>query len=159
MTDSALKASLHMSIHNYHSNNSTLYKNPIQYHMKANTHLQIESSLSGKITKLEEGYAEVWLHTTKQMAADTHGLVHGGFIFSAADYAAMVAVNDPYVVLGASSCRFLAPVKVGNAVRLQASVIGKKGKKREVEVRAFVDRDTVFEGSFTTFVLDKHVLK
>jgi acyl-coenzyme A thioesterase PaaI-like protein len=44
------------------------------------------------------------------MAADQRGLVHGGFTFGLADYAAMVAVNDPNVVLGAAEVRFLAPV-------------------------------------------------
>ena len=126
--------------------------------MKLNTHLNIDTSLCGKVIKLEEGYAEVLLHTTQQMAVDMQGLVHGGFIFGAADYAAMSAVNDPYVVLGASSSKFIAPVKVGDAVICKASVVSIKGKKSEVEVEAFVNEKLIFEGSFTTFVLPAHVL-
>ena len=45
--------------------------------MKPNTHLNINNSLCGKVTKLEENYAEVLLHTTQQMSADSQGLVHG----------------------------------------------------------------------------------
>lgn len=126
--------------------------------MQLNTHLNIDRSLCGKVTKLEEGYAEVLLHTTRQMGADAHGLVHGGFIFGAADYAAMSAVNDPYVVLGASTSKFIAPVKVGDAVLCKACVVSEKGKKKEVSVKAFVADKLVFEGSFTTFMLEKHVL-
>ena len=63
--------------------------------MTLSTHLDIDTTLCGKVTKLEPRYAEVLLHTTHQMSADTEGLVHGGFIFGAADYAAMCAVNDP----------------------------------------------------------------
>lgn len=126
--------------------------------MQLNTHLHINTSLCGKVTKLQENYAEVLLHTTQQMAADSQGLVHGGFIFGAADYAAMSAVNDPYVVLGASSSKFIAPVKVGDAVLCKASVVNTKGKKAEVEVEAFVNEKLVFEGNFTTFVLSSHVL-
>ena len=126
--------------------------------MQLNTHLNINTSLCGKVTKLQENYAEVLLHTTQQMAADMQGLVHGGFIFGAADYAAMSAVNDPYVVLGASSSKFIAPVKVGDAVICKASVVSIKGKKAEVEVEAFVNEKLVFEGNFTTFVLPAHVL-
>ncbi len=126
--------------------------------MKLNTHLNINTSLCGKVTKLQENYAEVLLHTTQQMTADRQGLVHGGFVFGAADYAAMSAVNDPLVVLGASSSKFLAPVKVGDVVLCKAIVVSEKGKKREVEVQAFVNEKLIFEGSFTTFVLDKHVL-
>lgn len=126
--------------------------------MQLKTHLNINTSLCGKVTKLEENYAEVLQHTTQHMAADTEGLVHGGFIFGAADYAAMSAVNDPYVVLGASSSKFTAPVKVGDAVLCKASVVNSKGKKAEVEVEAFVNEKLVFEGHFTTFVLPSHVL-
>ncbi len=127
--------------------------------MQLNTHLNIDTSLCGKVTKLQENYAEVLLHTTQQMTVDKQGLVHGGFIFGVADYAAMSAVNDPFVVLGASNSRFLAPVKVGDAVLCQASVVSEKGKKREVEVQAFVNEKLVFEGYFTTFVLSQHVLE
>jgi acyl-coenzyme A thioesterase PaaI-like protein len=126
--------------------------------MQLNTHLNIDTSLCGKVTKLEEGYAEVLLHTTQQMTADAQGLVHGGFVFGAADYAAMSAVNDPYVVLGASSSKFIAPVKVGDAVLCKARVVHTKGKKSVVEVEAFVNEKLVFEGDFTTFVLSSHVL-
>jgi acyl-coenzyme A thioesterase PaaI-like protein len=126
--------------------------------MQQNTHLSIDISLCGKVTKLEKNYAEVLLHTTRQMAADTHGLIHGGFLFGAADYAAMCAVNDPYVVLGAASSKFIAPVKAGDVVLCQAAVSSEKGKKKMVNGQAFGSGRLVFEGSFTTFVLDKHVL-
>ena len=126
--------------------------------MQLNTHLNIDTSLCGKVVHLEEGYAEVLLHTTQQMTADKQGLVHGGFVFGATDYAAMSAVNDPYVVLGASTSKFTAPVKVGEAVLCKATVVHKKGKKISVNVQAFVSEKLVFEGDFTTFVLDGHVL-
>ena len=126
--------------------------------MQPNTHLNIETSLCGKVIKLQEGYAEVLLHTTHQMVVDKEGLVHGGFIFGAADYAAMSAVNDPYVVLGSSSSKFIAPVKVGDVVLCKATVASEKGKKKVLEVQAFVSEKLVFEGSFTTFVLANHVL-
>jgi acyl-coenzyme A thioesterase PaaI-like protein len=126
--------------------------------MQLNTHLNIDTSLCGKVIKLEEGYAEVLLYTTQQMTADVQGLVHGGFVFGAADYAAMSAVNDPYVVLGASSSKFIAPVKVGDTVVCKAKVVNTKGKKSTVEVMAYVNEKLVFEGDFTTFVLPSHVL-
>ena len=126
--------------------------------MKLNTHLNINTALCGKVTKLEKNYAEILLHTTQQMSADEQGLVHGGFIFGAADYAAMVAVNDPFVVLGSASSKFIAPVKVADVVLFKAKIGTEKGRKKEVSVEAFVNDKLVFEGVFTTFVLDKHVL-
>jgi len=126
--------------------------------MTLNTHIEINNALCGKVTKLAVGYAEVLLHTTQQMSADAQGLVHGGFVFGAADYAAMCAINDPYVVLGFSSSKFVAPVKVGDVVLCKATVSSEKGKKKVVYVQALVSEKLVFEGSFTTFVLDEHVL-
>jgi len=126
--------------------------------MQLQTHLDIDTSLCGKVTKLDLGYAEVLLHTTQHMSVDRYGLVHGGFVFGAADFSAMSAVNDPNVVLGASESRFIAPVRVGDAVVCKAQVVSEKGKKREVSVQAFVESNLVFEGRFTTFVLDRHVL-
>lgn len=126
--------------------------------MKLNTHLNINTALCGKVIKLEEGYAEVLLHTTQQMSVDNEGLVHGGFVFTAADNAAMSAVNDPLVVLGSANSKFIAPVKAGDVVLCKATVLRQRGKKREVTVQAFVNEKLVYDGSFTTFILDKHVL-
>ena len=123
------------------------------------THLSINSTLIGKLTSLSTDHAKVLLHTTRQMAADAQGLVHGGFLFSAADYAAMCAANDPFVVLGAASTKFVAPVRVGDAVLFEATVVKTKGKKREVSVVGSVEGARVFEGSFTAFVLEGHVLE
>jgi len=126
--------------------------------MQLNTHLNVEASLCGKVIKVQERYAEVLLHTTRQMTADKQGLVHGGFIFGAADYVAMAAVNDPYVVLGSASSKFIVPVKVGDVVLCKATVVSEKGKKKVVDVQAFVEYKLVFEGTFTTFILDTHIL-
>lgn len=126
--------------------------------MELNTHLNIDTSLCGKVIKLQENYAEVLLHTTNKMRVDVQGLVHGGFVFSAADFTAMSAVNDPFVVLGSSSSKFIAPVRVGDVVLFKANISSEKGKKKSVEVEAFVKEKLVFEGSFITFVLDTHVL-
>ena len=123
------------------------------------THKLINERFSGKIIEVSENRAKSILHTNIDMVADETGLIHGGFIFSAADYAAMVAVNDPNVVLGASECRFVAPVRKGESVVFEANVVSTKGKKRIVEVKASVDSKEVFSGRFTTFVLDRHVLE
>lgn len=50
------------------------------------------------------------------MKVDSHGLIHGGFLFGAADYASMLAVNDPNVVLASAEVRFLRPLKSGDTV-------------------------------------------
>ena len=123
------------------------------------THEMLNSSLSGDLEKLEDGYALVRLYTTEDMRADKLGLVHGGYIFSAADFAAMAAVNEPNVVLAGCDCQFLSPVRVGDEVKVEAKVRHKEGRKRNVSVTAHVYDIKVFEAEFKTVVTEQHVLK
>ncbi len=81
--------------------------------MEIRTHKLASERLLGKPVKVGPPEAEVILETTEEMAVDEYGLVHGGFTFGLADYAAMLAVNEPTVVLGKAEVRFLKPVKVG----------------------------------------------
>ncbi|SFV69674.1 Hot dog fold protein HP0420 [hydrothermal vent metagenome] len=123
------------------------------------THERINQDLCGEVIKLEQGYVELRLTTTPEMIADEVGLIHGGFIFSAADYAAMLAVNERNVVLVASDCQFLSPVKFHDEVNFVARVRHKEGRKRNVHVEGFVLEIKVFEGEFKTVITDRHVLK
>ena len=66
--------------------------------MEPKTHLGADPALCGHIVEIGQGSARVALDTTEQMIVDGQGLVHGGFVFGLADYAAMLAVNDPYAV-------------------------------------------------------------
>lgn len=125
---------------------------------KQNTHLAISTELVGVVESIGEGTAIVTLEGTSDMAADDRGLVHGGFTFGLADFAAMVAVNDPNVVLGGSDCRFLAPVRVGQTMVARAQVESEKGRKRTVSVSVSVGDVEVLSGTLTAFVLDRHVL-
>jgi acyl-CoA thioesterase len=123
------------------------------------THLRINQALSGEIVKMESGYVEVLLTTLPEMLADDIGLIHGGFIFSAADFAAMAAVNEKNVVLVASDCQFLSPVKLHDDVLFVAKVRHKEGRKRNVHVVGHVLDIKVFEGEFKTVITEKHVLR
>jgi len=127
--------------------------------MKPRTHLRADPALCGTLLALGEGSARVALSTSAAMAVDAHGLVHGGFVFGLADYAAMLAVNDPNVVLGAAETRFLKPVRAGDRLLASAQSLDTGGRKREVRVEVAVRSEKVFEGTFTCFVLERHVLE
>jgi acyl-coenzyme A thioesterase PaaI-like protein len=126
--------------------------------MKLNTHLELDNTLNGKVVELKENYSKVELTTTPLMVADSHGLIHGGFIFCAADFACMAAVNDPFVVLAKSETKFTAPTKLNDIVILEASIKEQNGIKSTVEVIATVEDKIVFKGTFYTASLEKHVL-
>lgn len=123
-----------------------------------NTHLGIDRALCGEPVTVAPGEASVRFITTDAMAVDDRGLVHGGFVFGLADHAAMLAVNDPNVVLGAADVRFNAPVVVGDEVVATARVVDESGKKRVLESSARVGDREVLTATFTAFVLEQHVL-
>lgn len=122
------------------------------------THKKIDAQLCGTPQNLTEGEATVEMTTTKVMTVDDEGLVHGGFVFGLADHAAMLAVNHPFVVLAASNCRFLKPVRANEQLTAHAKITGENGKKRTVEVNVIRGDDKVFSGEFTCAILEKHVL-
>lgn len=128
--------------------------------MERRTHRLTSERLVGKPVKIEKDYAEVILETTEEMAVDEYGLVHGGFTFGLADYAAMLAVNEPTVVLGKAEVKFLKPVRVGEKLRAKAKIEEDLGRKKLVKAEVFNERDEkVFGGTFHCYVLEKHVLE
>lgn len=126
--------------------------------MEIITHQQIDQDLCGKPLEVSQGFSRIEMTTSARMAADATGLVHGGFVFGLADYAAMLAVNHPHVVLGAAEAKFLKPVRAGETVVAQGTVQDRQGKKQIVGVQVLKGAQKVFEGTFTCFVLDQHVL-
>jgi len=124
--------------------------------MDIQTHKLIDLELCGKPVHLEEGLSRVKMTTADKMRVDDSGLVHGGFVFGLADYAAMIAVNHPNVVLGGADVKFLKPIRVNESITAEAKVIKKQGRKR-VQVSVMKGNEKVFEGEFICFVLDKHV--
>ena len=126
--------------------------------MDVRTHLGISAELCGEVTSLSPGRSVVRLEITAAMQADATGLAHGGFTFGLADYAAMVAVNHPNVVLGGAESRFIKPVLVGDVLVAEAVVREEAGRKRTVDVTVRRMGTEVFTGRFTCFVPDAHVL-
>ena len=126
--------------------------------MDIRTHNDINPSLCGTAVKLEAGYSLVSLQTTEEMGADDYGLVHGGFVFGMADYAAMIAINHPNVALGGAEVKFLKPVRVGDTLVAEAKMEKRDGKKMNVFVRVVREGEHIFEGNFVCVVPAKHVL-
>ncbi len=125
------------------------------------THLLASKEWVGEVTKIEEGKcAEVVLVADEKMRVDARGLIHGGFTFGLADYAAMVTVNDPFVVLVTSNVKFIKPVVVGDKLTAKSKVTEVKGSKKTVFCEVFNQHtEKVFEGEFLCVSLEKHVLE
>ncbi|MFA5869469.1 MAG: hotdog domain-containing protein [Candidatus Bathyarchaeia archaeon] len=127
--------------------------------MRVKTHEGVSAGLVGSPVEVVDGERAIArLETVDEMAADQTGLVHGGFTFGLADYAAMLAVNHPHVVLGSAQVKFTAPVRVGETMTAEAKVTTVDGKRSDVSVEVKVGDRRVFTGTFTCYTLEKHVL-
>ena len=127
--------------------------------MEQSTHKKTNIDLVGRVLEIEtDHYARVSLVTTQEMVADEKHLIHGGFTFGLADYAAMLAVNHPNVVLSSAQVQFTRPVKLGDILLALARVEAKEEQKRQVHVEIRVADRTVFQGTFNCHVLEKHVM-
>jgi acyl-coenzyme A thioesterase PaaI-like protein len=136
------------SLHSINENNEDL-----------KTHDRIRSNLCGNIVTLEQGYSKITFQTTKEMVVDDMGLVHSGFIFGAADYAACVAVNESNVVIIGSRSKFLAPAKVNDLIEFEAKAKFEDSRKREIKVSGYINEIKVYEGVFQAVVLENHIFK
>lgn len=125
-----------------------------------NTHLLASEELIGKVIDIKENTAKVTLKITQKMVVDSYGLAHGSFVFGLADYAAMVAINQPTVVLGKAESKFIKPVILNDEVTAIATITEQNGKKITVStVVNNTKNEIVFEGIFICFVLEKHILE
>ncbi len=122
------------------------------------THDRIDPATSGQPVALGPGRAKLEMEATEAMLADDSGLIHGGFVFSMADHAAMLAINHPNVVLGQADVRFLKPVVLGDLLVAEAELEADGGPKLEVRVEVRRAEETVMSGLLTCFVLERHVL-
>ncbi len=124
-----------------------------------NSHKKIRSSISGKITLLEQGHSKTVLQTTKEMVVDELGLIHSGFIFGAAEYAAIISINQENQVVVGSKNKFLAPAKEGDEIEFEAVAKFEDLRKREVKVTGHINEIKIFEGIFQIVILEQHILK
>ena len=92
------------------------------------------------------------------MALDKNGLIHSGYLFSSAAYAALLAVNDANAIVIGAEVKFLAPIEVGNNVEFRAETLQEDTKKREVKVEGFVLDIKIFDAMIYVAVFDRHVL-
>ena len=123
------------------------------------THLKIKSTLVGTLTGLSKNGSKVLLQTTPEMSVDEFGLIHSGFLFGSAEYAAVAAVNEPNVVVIGCRSKFFAPAKVGDIVNFEAKGRFEDARKREIKVIGMINEIKVFEGLFQAVLLEHHILQ
>ncbi len=123
------------------------------------THEKLDPSMCGEVLELTESNAITFLKTNIEMVADNQDMIHAGFIFNAAAFCAVAAINDPTCVIVGADSKFLAPIELGNDILFTARALQKDSKKKEVIVTGTVLEIKVFEAMFYVVTFDKHILK
>jgi len=122
------------------------------------THLRLNPLDVGKIKDIKEGYARTEFLPIANMSVDEHKLLFTGYIFNAANYAAMLALNEENVILSPAKVVFLLPIKIDEELIFEAISKHKESKKKMVKVVGTQQGVKFFEGEFATLRYDSHVL-
>lgn len=119
----------------------------------------LDDNFSGMVVTSREDYAKTRFRVTREMAYDAEGLAFNGFIYTAASWAAQVAINKEYLISVASKVNFLSPVRIGDFIDFEANAFFSESKKQDVRVIGSVNDVRVFEGTFSIILLEDHILR
>ncbi len=117
------------------------------------------SNIVGELVELYRNKAIVRFRPNERMIMDESKMIHAGFVFNAASFAAMAAINKKYSVLIASDVKFLAPIELGHEITFKAQAIQSDTKKCEVKVEGFLLDIKIFDSLFHIAVFDKKIFK
>ena len=120
---------------------------------------QMSPSVVGDLVDLQRNKAVVHFVPTDKMAMDESKMIHAGFVFNSASFAAMAAINKKYSVLIAADVKFLAPIELGHEVIFKAEAIQSDTKKCEVKVEGYLLDIKIFDSIFHIAVFDKKIFK
>lgn len=127
--------------------------------IRVKTHTELDASFAGHIESIATDKCIVSLITTERMSADAQNLVHSGFIGSAAEYAALVVVNEANGMIFSVSSQYYACARVGDEVRFTAKVRHSDSRKREVDVIAKIESIKIYEAKINIVIPEYHPLK
>lgn len=119
----------------------------------------MSSNVVGTLTELQRNKAVVQFVPTEKMIMDDSKIIHCGFVFNSASFAAMAAINKKYSVLIAADVKFLAPIELGHEVIFKAEALQSDTKKCEVKVEGYLLDIKIFDSLFHIAVFDKKIFK
>lgn len=132
-------------------------ENPFRNELVTSTNIKL--ALSGVVSALEKNHAKTRLFTTAEMVCDGDGLIHSGFVFSAANYAALASINVQNCVTINARINFFAPAKLGDVIEFEAQAYFDESRRRDVRVTGRIKEIKVFEGTFQLVTLDEHIFE
>lgn len=119
----------------------------------------LKPDLCGVIVRMSEEEVLVKFTPNEQMVGDESNLIHSGFIFNAANYAAMCLVNHAHSLTIGAEVQFLAPIELEQEMLFLATIKHTNEKKYKVLVKGTLLDIKIFEGTFHISVFDKQLFK
>lgn len=130
-------------------------ENPLRNEIKTSPAIKI--GLSGVVTELKKNHAKTRLYTSEDMVVDKEGLIHSGLIISAANYAALAAINEEFCITISTRISLFGPAKLGDVIEFEANAHFDESRKREARVTGYIKDIKVFEGTFGLVLLEEHI--
>lgn len=119
---------------------------------------RIDTSVCGELTSLSKNSAQSIFVPKESMISDEN-MIHSGFVFNAASYVALCAINKRNSIIIGSEVKFFAPIELGHQIVFQANIVQNESKKTEVKVEGFLLDIKVFDGVFYVVIFDKKLFK
>lgn len=119
----------------------------------------LNSIYNGYVVEFKENYVKTRFSPIHDMIFDEENLIYTGFIYAAANYAALLAVNSEFAVTIGSRISFLSPVELGDEIEFEARAYFNESKKREVRINGVIGGIKVFEGAFQLIILEDHIFR
>ncbi|PAF44823.1 thioesterase [Helicobacter sp. 11S02596-1] len=119
---------------------------------------KIDGGMCGELLTLSQNKAEVFFVPTEAMLCDDT-TIHAGFVFNAAAYASLCAINKKNSIIIGSETKFLAPIELGHELIFRANALQSEAKKCEVKVEGFLLDIKVFDGIFYVAIFDRKLFK
>lgn len=121
---------------------------------------ELPANVVGEIVEFYNGkIVTKFTPTNRMLMDDNSGMIHAGYVFNAASYAAMAAINKKYSILIAADIKFLAPIELGHEVVFKAKAIQSDMKKCEVKVEGYLLDIKIFDSLFHIAIFDKKIFK
>jgi acyl-CoA thioesterase len=127
--------------------------------LRVRTHTELDPNQVGHVDHLNPDESRITLTTSRSMHADMENLVHSGYIGSSAEYAALIAVNEPNAMIYSVSSQYFACARVGDDVSYKATVKHSEGRKRDVTVVGKIESIKVYEAHIVVIIPEYHPLK
>lgn len=119
----------------------------------------LKSDLCGVIIRMSDEEVLIKFTPNEQMVGDENNLIHSGFIFNAANYAAMCLVNQAHSFTIGAEVQFLAPIELEQEMLFLATMKYANDKKYKVLVKGTLLDIKIFEATFHISVFDKQLFK